>query len=203
MCSCTPAEGRLAASACAVSRLGNIGPGALHNATAAFMCLRLLSPRLWWRLRELSAGWRCLLDGELGNEFPLGLIAALVATSGPLRTANDEIDFAGCVYTAVHHGSTGPLQLLLRPLADNGWARQSFAIAVAREALTQAAVAGDAASCRAVLATRGPAAPVGSRLSKADAAHALEAAEEWEAMSPGSTPACQREAVGALLRAVC
>jgi len=200
----------------------------MDDETFAFVLLRLLPLRSWWRMRELSSGWRSLLDGPFASYVHdshalkagvrdrgcLGLIPILVEATGPLTTPNAEIDFAGCVYTAVHHGSAGPLRLLLRPLTVFGWARQSFALAVAREALVQAAVAGDAASCSAVLSARGPnlslAAPgldsgAGGPLylGKADAALALEAAAEWESMSPGSAPPHCRAEVDVVLRQVC
>jgi len=137
----------------------------LHDATAVFMCLQFLPPRAWWRLRVLSRTWCRLLEGSCDpnvaggrplEELPGGLLRVLVKDHGPLRNAGHEVDFAACIYTAVHHGSTGPLQQLLRPLAVPGWSRRSFAVAVAREALVQAAIAGDATSFQAVLRSHGP-----------------------------------------------
>jgi len=184
----------------------------LHDATAVFICLQFLPPRSWWWLCALSPTWRRLLEGcsdsnDVGGrpleELPGGLLRVLVEDLGPLRSANHEVDFAGCIYTAVHHGSAGPLQQLLRPLAVPGWSRRSFAIAVAREALVQAAVAGDVASCQAVLSSHGPGSTaVNSRrgLSWADASKALEAAAEWDAVSPeDAAPMAQRSAVREVL----
>eukprot|EP00440_Ansanella_granifera_P010817 gb/GFBE01011733.1/.p1 GENE.gb/GFBE01011733.1/~~gb/GFBE01011733.1/.p1 ORF type:complete len:224 (+),score=46.44 gb/GFBE01011733.1/:1-672(+) len=194
---------------------------ALHQCTAAFMVLRLLPPRTWWQLRALSPDWRRLLDdnagsrpqtssGELEEDNQsmscFGLVKLLVEASGPLRTANDEVDFAGCVYRAVHHGSTGPLQQLLRPLAAESWARRPFAVAVAREALVQAAVAGDVNSCLAVLKQHGPNSPAAASsrsLCRDDAMMAMKAAAEWHQMSPDDVPEPSRRAVDEVLKAVC
>lgn len=174
----------------------------LHEATAVFLCIRPLPPRSWWRLRALSADWRRLLDGtirrrEVGsridNEFVPGLMTLLVNGFGPLRSANQEIDFAGLIYTAVHHGAVHALQLLLRPLMDPSWARPTFAGGVAREALMQAAVSGDIATCQAVLRT--------DRLSTADVEKALQAAEDWDTWCPGCVEAHQRAAVNHMLMA--
>jgi len=188
----------------------------LHDATAVFMCLRLLPPRTWWRLRVLSPVWRQLLEGSDDPDgarirpsegLPGSLLRVLVEDLGPLRSAGHEVDFAGCVYTAVHHGSAGPLQQLLRPLAVPGWSRRSFALAVAREALVQAAVAGDAASCQAVLSSHGPGSTADNcrrSLSWADATTALEAAAEWDAVSPeDAAPTAQRSAVREVLHSSC
>lgn len=200
-------------------------PLALDDPTAAMLCLRLLPPRTWWRcfaaeitakLRALSPAWCRLLACEAAGARNSsssascrlgGLCAALLEESGPLTTANEEIDFAGCVYTAVHHGCAGPLASLLRPLASPfGWARRSFAVAVAREALLQAALAGDAASVRAVLALQGPESPAAvwrRSLTRDDAARALEAVADWEASTPGWVSSDCREACRAALQAVC
>lgn len=190
---------------------------ALHDATAAFLILRLLPPRTWWQLRALSKEWRQLLDDHAGciEERPpsdlagldrecFGLVKLLVEAVGPLRTANEEVDFAGCVYRAVHFGSTGPLQQLLRPLAAESFARGAFARGVIREALVQAAVAGDAATCRAVLQQHGPKsqAAVSRRLRTDDAVMALKAAADWHLMSPDDVPELRRQAVDEVLKAV-
>jgi len=192
---------------------------ALHDVTAAFLVLRLLPPRTWWQLRALSVEWRQLLDdhaesctdrstrsqmfGEMGRGC-FGLVKLLVEASGPLRTANEEVDFAGCIYRAVHYGSVGPLQQLLRPLAAESFARRTFAVAVLREALVQAAVAGDAATCRAVLQEYGPnsAAALSRRLGTDDALTALKAASDWHLMSPGEVSELRRKAVDEVLKAV-
>jgi len=188
----------------------------LHDATAVFMCLQVLPPRTWWRLRVLSKTWCRLLEGSCDpndavgrplEELPGGLLRVLVQDHGPLRNAGHEVDFAGCIYTAVLHGSAGPLQQLLRPLAVPGWSRRSFAMAVVREALVQAAIAGDAASCQAVLRSHGPGSTaVNSRrsLSWADASKALEVAAEWDAVSPeDAAPVAQRSAVREVLHSSC
>ncbi|CAJ1353010.1 unnamed protein product [Effrenium voratum] len=173
---------------------------ALHDATAAFLILRLLPPRTWWQLRALSAEWRLLLDDagncmerscrEMVGEFRPAccLVKLLVEAAGPLKTANEEVDFAGCVYRAVHHGSVGPLQQLLRPLAAESFARRAFALGVIREALVQAAVAGDAATCHAVLQQHGPRSAAARRLQSGDAAMALKAAADWHLMRALAAP---------------
>ncbi|CAE7235432.1 unnamed protein product, partial [Symbiodinium natans] len=185
---------------------------ALHDATAAFLVLRLLPPRTWWQLRALSAEWRQLLDDHAGSctdrstrsqvlgemqRGCFGLVKLLVEAAGPLKTANEEVDFAGCIYRAVHHGSVGPLQQLLRPLAIESFARRAFAVAVIREVLVQAAVAGDAASCLAVLQQYGPnsAAALSRRLGTDDAVTALKAASDWHLMSPDDVSDLRRQAV--------
>merc|ERR1719291_1010492 len=169
------------------------------------MCLHLLPPRAWWSLRALSAAWRSMLDGppEGGGS---GLLTALLAAAGPLRTANEEVTFAGCIYTAVHHGSAGPLRTLLGPLAMGRWARARFAQAVAREALVQAAISGDATCCRAILEAHGPGSPAEKTrkgLGQADAKIALEAVRQWSACDPDGTTPAQRGEVDEVLRAVC
>lgn len=194
---------------------------ALHDGTAAFLILRLLPPRTWWQLRALSPEWRQLLDDHAdscADRSPssreldwasrrrecVGLVKLLVEAAGPLRTANEEVDFAGCVYRAVHFGSTGPLQQLLRPLAAESFARRAFALGVIREALVQAAVAGDADTCLAVLQQHGPgsAGATSRRLRSDDAAIALKAAADWHLMSPDDVPDGQRKAVDEVLKAV-
>eukprot|EP00927_Polykrikos_kofoidii_P048509 TRINITY_DN42784_c0_g1_i1.p1 TRINITY_DN42784_c0_g1~~TRINITY_DN42784_c0_g1_i1.p1 ORF type:complete len:204 (+),score=20.93 TRINITY_DN42784_c0_g1_i1:112-723(+) len=186
------------------------GRVSMQDATGAYLCLRLLPPRCWWRQRGVSAQLRDILDGANGCK---GLLEMLVESLGPLRTVNDEINFAGCVYTAIHHRSTGPLHQFLRPLCFNGWARNCFAVAVVREALVQAAIAGDAASCKVLLSAHGPDAKPPSpcfgyvfshkRLGKSDAVRALEAAEEWDSMAPEAASPQRREEVCLLLKALC
>lgn len=172
------------------------GQTSLHELTFAYLCLQPMQPRTWWRLRGLSAEWRRLLDGH-SEEGGSGLIPMLVNTMGPLSTANREVDFAGCVYAAVHHGSTSTLRQFLRPLASPSWARRSFVRGVAREALIQASISGEVACCAALLEAHGPASPLiaaelssGSSasgcLAVADIEMAQREAEEWEAASPGS-----------------
>jgi hypothetical protein len=184
--------------------LPTFGQASLHEITFAFLCLQPLPPRTWWRIRALSSQWRKLLDGhslELGG----GLLPMLIRSMGPLDTANREVDFAGCVYAAVHCGSVHPLQELLRPLTSS-WARQSFIRGVAREALIQASVSGEAACCSILLDAHGPACAgkasslfCGSMaagcLTIEDVENALREAEDWELSSPGSVlPEC-RDAV--------
>mmetsp|Transcript_162944 Transcript_162944/g.522499 ORF Transcript_162944/g.522499 Transcript_162944/m.522499 type:complete len:237 (+) Transcript_162944:108-818(+) len=174
---------------------------ALTEAEAAYLCLRHLAPRTWFRVRGLSKGWRRMLDGGAGSQMAAqdGLIGVLLQDAGPLRTANEEIDYAGCVYTAVHWGCTGPLTCLLRPLASPAeWARRPFAVAVAREALLQASLAGDIAGVRAVLALHGPDSPAAGwrrGLEKQDAQKALEALAAWEFCCPDAPSAEERQAV--------
>jgi len=177
----------------------------LHEPTAAFLYLHLLPPRAWWSLRALSPAWRAMLDGPLEGGGS-GLLAALLEAAGPLHTANEEVSFAGVVYTAVHHGSASPLRMLLRPLAHGRWARACFAQAVAREALVQAAVSGDAASCRAILEAHGPGSPAEKccrGLGEADAKSALEAVVQWSAFDPEGVAPQLRWEVDEVLRAVC
>lgn len=176
----------------------------LHEPTAAFMYLHLLPPRTWWRLRALSPAWRSMLDGS--PEGGPGLLAALLEAAGPLQTANEEVTFAGCVYTAVHHRSAGPLRMLLERLAMGRWARTCFAQAVAREALVQAAVSGDAPCCRAVLEAHGPGSPADKArrgLGQADTKCALEAVVQWSACDPDDVTPEQRGEVDEILKAVC
>jgi len=179
---------------------------ALHDATTAYLVLRMLPPRAWWQLRSLSSEWCQLLDDACaGGRQRFGLVRVLVESVGPLLTANDELDFAGCVYRAVHYGSTGPLQQLLRPLAMSHWSRRLFAQAVAREALVQAAVAGDAAACLAVLSEYGPDSPAARsrrNLCREDAVAAMQAAADWHLMSPDDVPETSRKAVVEVLQAV-
>eukprot|EP00933_Yihiella_yeosuensis_P062413 TRINITY_DN65363_c0_g1_i1.p1 TRINITY_DN65363_c0_g1~~TRINITY_DN65363_c0_g1_i1.p1 ORF type:complete len:244 (+),score=52.62 TRINITY_DN65363_c0_g1_i1:54-785(+) len=196
---------------------------ALHDTTTAYLILRMLPPRTWWQLRALSSEWCRLLDDSSGPSFSqpgeeqeqalrqdemqqrLGLVKFLVEAAGPLRTANNEIDFAGCVYRAVHHGRTGPLRALLRPLASETWARSNFALAVAREALTQAAVAGDVEACQVVLHAYGPESPAAATrkaLQRDDALEALKVATEWHEMSPGTICPSDQDAVAQVLQAV-
>lgn len=163
----------------------------LPDSTAVFLCLRQLSPRAWWRLRALSRSWLLVLDGSsIGDR---GLIPMLVEAAGPLRTANEEVDFAGCVYTALHFGQVAALQYLLGAFAEPSWARRTFAAAVVREALVQAAVAGDAVSCKTILAGHG------SEVNSADVDRALKEAQEWDAMSPGAVEPDHRAAVQFIL----
>merc|ERR1719181_2469577 len=114
--------------------LPTFGQASLHEMTFAFLCLEPLPPRAWWRLRGLSPHWRDLLDGASSSH---GLLPMLVNSMGPLDTANREVDFAGCVYAAIHCGSTHPLQELLRPMSSPRWARRPSVRGVAREALIQ------------------------------------------------------------------
>lgn len=132
---------------------------ALHDVTTAYLCLQQLPPRSWWRLRGLSAQWRRLLDGGHQSDATANswcLLHALIDTFGPLESANKEVDYAGLVYAAVHRGCADPLSHLLRPLCKPNFARGPFARGVAREALVQAAVSGDAAICAVVLRAHGP-----------------------------------------------
>jgi hypothetical protein len=123
---------------------------------------------------------------------------------GPLHSANDELNFAGCVYTAVHFGAARPLRQLVRPLALPGWARPVFAVTVAREALTQAAVEGHVATCKTLLEAHGPAARhTVVRLGPSDACVALQAAEEWDMLGPDPVDPQQRAKVSDILRLVC
>merc|ERR1719359_520567 len=140
------------------------GQASLHELTFAFLCLQPLPPRTWWRLRSLSAQWRQLLDSSIAESCSgCGLLPMLVNSMGPLDTANREVDFAGCVYAAVHHGRAAPLRELLRPLASTSWARRSFVRGVAREALIQASVSGAAGCCSTLLEAHGPASPVAAQ----------------------------------------
>lgn len=179
----------------------------LYEATAALLYLRPLGQRDWWRLRALSKPWCRLLDGSSGGEHKArslgsrGLLSVLVHSQGPLRTANQEVDFAGCMYAAVHHNSLDAMRRLLEPLTCADWARRSFAMAVAREALEQAAIQGNAPGCEAILASD-------LRLCKADADAALQAAEDWDFLDPAgsctstSVSVKDREAVSRVLQAV-
>lgn len=182
---------------------------ALNDDTAAFLVLRLMPPRTWWQLRSLSREWKQLLDDSEHNEAVLarcGLRQCLVEGLGPLRTANSEVDFAGCVYKAVHHGSIAAVQQLMRPLAVDSFARRLFAVAVAREALVQAAVAGDLASVSVVLKQHGPDSPAAAtkrNLCKEDALLALKAAADWHQMSPEDVPDFRRQEVNEMLRTTC
>lgn len=117
----------------------------------------------------------------------------LVDAAGPLRTANDEVDFAGCVYTALHFGQAAALHHLLGAFTSDSWARPAFAAAVVREALVQAAVAGDATSCKTILTAHG------SEVNSADVHRALKEAQEWDAMSPGAVEPHHRAAVQLIL----
>jgi hypothetical protein len=206
---------------------------ALHDTTAAFLVIRFLPPREWWQLRALSTEWRWLLDdgsssncgmygsdaestdvSDSGDEMTevslpferkIGLVKHLVEAMGPLTTAHNEVDFAGIVYRAVHFGKPGPLRHLLRPLADESWARRTFAVAVAREALVQAVVAGDVASCRVVLQDYGPDSPAAIKrraLKREDLVLAMKVAAEWDEMSPGHVSPIGRKAVEEVLQAV-
>mmetsp|Transcript_15512 Transcript_15512/g.27774 ORF Transcript_15512/g.27774 Transcript_15512/m.27774 type:complete len:265 (-) Transcript_15512:157-951(-) len=138
------------------------GQVALHDVTTAYLCLQQLPPRSWWRLRSLSAQWRRLLDGGHRRAAPANswcLLHALIDTFGPLDSANKEVDYAGLVYAAVHRGCADPLRHLLSPLSKPNFARGPFARGVAREALVQAAVSGDAPICAVVLRAYGPSHP--------------------------------------------
>lgn len=169
----------------------------LPDTTAAILCVGQLSPRSWWRCRALSRQWLLLLDGDscpcdLGQGHR-GLIPLLIDRAGPLRTANEEVDFAGCVYAALHYGQVAALQHLLAALSSPSWARRPFATGVLREALVHAAVAGDAISCKAILMCHG------SELQSADVERALNEALEWDAMSPGDVEPDHRAAVKLVL----
>jgi len=184
----------------------------MHDATFALLCLQPLPPRVWWRLRSLSRDWWRLIDGHGESDDSLGLLPVLVNSLGPLDTANKEVDFAGCVYSATHHGSTSALREFLRPLASPSWARRIFARGVCREALIQASVSGSAECCTVLLNSHGPSSPLAAQaklscgrgrasetLGFADLEMAQREAEEWERASPGSVlPAC-RIAVNELL----
>jgi len=189
------------------------GQGSLHELTFAFLCLQPLAPRIWWRIRGLSKTWRQLLDGHTDERRSgCGLLPMLVRSMGPLDTANREVDFAGCVYAAVHFGATGPLRELLRPLASPSWARRPFVRGVARESLIQASVSGEVACCRAVLEAHGPASPLAAvklpsgspnscYLGLADVEMAQREAEEWSLGSPDSELPHSSCAVAELLSA--
>lgn len=175
----------------------------LMDATMAYLCLPYLQTRRWWGLRTLSRGWKTVLEGDGdSSQAGRGLLAALAESLGPLRSANDEVTYAGDLYSAAHHGRRGVLQALLQPLSLPGWARKAFVTGVVREALNTCAVAGDVGGCEVLLAlTRAPLTS-SLRLTAADAARALEAAEEWECLQSGSpTGQISREKVGEMLRA--
>mmetsp|Transcript_108781 Transcript_108781/g.314099 ORF Transcript_108781/g.314099 Transcript_108781/m.314099 type:complete len:210 (+) Transcript_108781:43-672(+) len=183
----------------------SIGQLPLHGATGVFLCLRWLAPKAWWRTRALSRSWRGLVDGD-SPLVAVSLFQALLEAQGPLRTANEEIDFAGCVYTAVHFGSAGALRCLLQPLTlPTGWARESFALGVAREALLQAALSGESAIVEALLTVYGPGSLVSSRrraLAKEDAVKTLKALQDWERHAPDLVTPDSRQVIQRVLLAV-
>eukprot|EP00929_Paragymnodinium_shiwhaense_P116065 TRINITY_DN8531_c0_g1_i1.p1 TRINITY_DN8531_c0_g1~~TRINITY_DN8531_c0_g1_i1.p1 ORF type:complete len:246 (-),score=35.36 TRINITY_DN8531_c0_g1_i1:264-1001(-) len=172
----------------------------ISDATVEFICLRYLQPRRWWCLRGLCKGWRDLLDGS-SQQSGRGLLTALTEGAGPLRSANEEISFAGCLYCAAHHRRPEASQLLLRPLTMRGWCRSIFATAVVKETLNTCAVSGDVDGCKLLLQLCDAPSNANVMLSKADVKEALEVATEWECMQPGSAPADCREQISQLLGA--
>lgn len=192
-------------SSCVNGSLHLIEQWPIHDATGAFLCMRMLGPKVWWRARGLSRMWKGLIDGD-GPRAAEGLFPTLLDATGPLRTANEELDFAGCVYTAVHFGNVPAVRCLLRPLSlPTGWARRNFALGVAREALLQGALAWDDGVVEAVLASHGPgsmASACRQGLVKDDAVKALEAMRDWESAMVDDAAPERRDAVRRALLAV-